>query len=71
MKAVAGYEKAWASLLAGSVIPLQTLALWLASIAGAVPAPAAPDVQAAITGIVSALLGAAGAYLATNTETTL
>lgn len=65
-----GYEKFWSALLSGGfVAAASTLALYVASLAGAVDAPDRAAIASAITGLVTALAAAAGAYLATNTPT--
>ena len=62
-----GYEKFWSALLSGGfVAAARTLALFVASLTGAVDAPDRATIAAAITGAVTALAAAAGAYLATN-----
>ena len=64
---VSGYEKAWAALLGGgTVTAATTLALWATSLTGAVEAPDAATIAAAVTGLVASLFAAAGAYIATN-----
>jgi amino acid permease len=64
---VRGYEKAWAALLAGgAVATMQVLALWGMSLFGAIPAPESAQIASAVTGLVSAIAAAAGAYIATT-----
>jgi hypothetical protein len=67
---IAGFEKAWAALLSGGMVTAATtLALWLTSLTGAVPVPDAATIAAAVTGMVASLFSAAGAYIATTSET--
>lgn len=67
---VRGYEKAWAALLGGgtaSAITTLVLAGSSALSKGAIPGPTPELIVGAISGLVSAVFGAAAAYLATNT----
>lgn len=64
---IAGFEKFWSALLSGGfVAAVSTLALYLTSLTGAVDAPDKATIASAVTGVVTALAAAAGAYLATN-----
>ena len=64
---IAGYEKFWAALLGGGMATAaQVLALWSFSATGAFPSPGPEAIANAVTGIVTALFAAAGAYLAAN-----
>lgn len=66
---IAGYEKAWAALLGGGMVTAATtLALWLTSLTGAIEAPTAETITAAVTGVVASIFAAAGAFIATNTD---
>ena len=65
---IAGMEKFWSALLSGGfVAAASTLALYLASLGGVVGAPDEATIAAAITGLITSLAAAGGAYLATNT----
>lgn len=68
---VTGYEKFWASLLAGSgAAAVATLVKWpLAASTGAIPMPSAQEISAAIDMFLVALASALGAYFATNSGT--
>lgn len=67
-KLVLGKEKFWAALLGGGMATaINVLALWAFSATGAFPSPGPEALAAAVSGIVSAIFAAAGAYLATNT----
>jgi hypothetical protein len=69
MNIIVGYEKAWGAFLgAGSIGAATTLALSLVSLTGAVTVPDEAMIVAAVTGLVSAIFAAIGAYLPTNTE---
>lgn len=66
---IRGYEKFWAALLGGGMATAVTILAQLAvSRTGAFEAPGPDEIQGAISGIVTALFAAAGAYLATNTN---
>jgi hypothetical protein len=66
---IVGYEKAWGAFIgAGSIAAATTLALWLVSLTGAVTVPDEAMIVGAITGLVSAVFAAIGAFLPTNTE---
>ena len=65
---IEGREKFWAALLGGGMATaINVLALWLFAQTGAFPSPSPEALAAAVSGIVSAIFAAAGAYLATNT----
>lgn len=71
MSLIQGKEKAWNALVNGGfVTTASTLALYLASLAGAVSAPDEAAIVAAITGGVASFAAAIGAYLATNSTPT-
>lgn len=70
MSMIVGKEKFWAALLNGGMVTAATtLALWMVSLTGAVPVPDEAAIVAAVTGTISALFAAFGAYIATNTPT--
>ncbi len=69
MMRLQGYEKAWAALLGGGMMTAATtLALWVASLSGAVDAPDKAAIVAAVSGTVTSIFAALGALIATNTQ---
>jgi hypothetical protein len=69
MAILQGYEKAWAALLGGGMMTsATTVALWAASLNGAVSVPDEAMIVAAISGIVTSIFAALGALIATNTQ---
>jgi hypothetical protein len=66
---IQGYEKAWAALLGGGMMTAATtMALWTASLGGAVTAPDEATIVAAISGTITSIFAALGALIATNTQ---
>ncbi len=68
---VAGKEKFWNALTNGGfVTAVNVIALYLASLLGAVDVPDKAMIATAITGLTAATAAAIGAYLATNSQPT-
>lgn len=71
MNIIKGKEKFWSALLAGGFVSsISVLALYIASMSGAVDTPDKEMIAGAITGIIVALASAFGAYIATNSTPT-
>ena len=64
-----GFNMIRAAFLAGGALTtVTTLALWLMSLTGSIAAPNEETIVAGVTGLVASLFGAAGAYIASNSE---